>query len=55
MVGVVGDVNNVYYGLRENCELQPKLLHTIKSTCPSQSLGKIPGFEVAAAAKSHMV
>ena len=27
----------MYYGLRENGELQPKLLHTIKSTCPSQS------------------
>ena len=29
--GGAGVVNKVYYGLRENGELQPKLLHTIKS------------------------
>ena len=39
----------MYYGLRENGELQPKLLHSITSTCPSQSLGKIPELEVAGA------
>ena len=63
--GEGGGGNKVYFGQCENGELQPKLLHSIVRTCPSQSLGKIPGFEVAGTiliktgrsplAKSHMV